>query len=148
MHESSRITHVACRQNPNSPKSIRKTVSDEMNSRSTTWKGMSDSQVKTLVINTRSRENGGDIFRLLERPPLCMVQRFQFLFFLQSYQTIINNDTQKLDRIVVFGNPSLFGLFAGAVQLFIDGTFRICPSQFYQCLIIMVFDVQTASFTS
>ena len=60
---------------------IRKTVSDEMNSRSTTWKGMSDSQVKTLVINTRSRENGGDIFRLLERPPLCMVQRFQFLFF-------------------------------------------------------------------
>ena len=36
---------------------IGKTVSDEMNSGSTTWKGMSDSQVKTLVINTRSREN-------------------------------------------------------------------------------------------
>ena len=104
---------------------------------------MSDSQVKTLVFNTRSRENGGDIFRLLEIPPLCMVQDSNF-FFLQSNQTIINNDTQKIDRIVVFGNPSLFGLLAGAVQHFIDGTFRICLSQFYQCLIIMVFDVQTA----
>ena len=45
---------------------------------------------------------------------------------------------------MVYGNPSLFGILSGGVQLYIDGTFRICPSQFHQCLIIMIFDVQTA----
>ena len=114
-----------------------------MNSKSTTYKGMTDIQGKNLVFNTRSIENDGDIYRLLERSPLCMVQDSNF-FFLQSNQTIINVVTKKLERIMVFENPSLFGLLSGAVQLFIDGTFRICPSQFYQYLIIMVFDVQTA----
>ena len=45
---------------------------------------------------------------------------------------------------MVYENPSLFGILSGGVQLYIDGTFRICLSQFYQCLITMVSDVQTA----
>ena len=103
------------------------TLSDEINSRSTAWKGMSDAQVKTLVFNTRSRENGGDIFRLLERPPLCMVHNSNF-FFLQFNQTIFDNETKKVERIMVYGNPFLFGILSGGVQLYIDGTFRIYPS--------------------
>ena len=31
----------------------------------------------------------------------------------------------------------------GKVQVYIDGTFRIVPNPFYQCLIVIVFDVQT-----
>ena len=45
---------------------------------------------------------------------------------------------------MVYGNLFLFGILSGGVQLYIDGTFRIWLSQFYQCLIIMVFDVQIA----
>ena len=59
---------------------------------------MSDTQVKTLVFNTRSRENGGDIFRLLERPQLCMVQNSN-VFFLQFNQTIFDNETKKLQGL-------------------------------------------------
>ena len=44
---------------------------------------------------------------------------------------------------MVNGNISFFCILLGSVQLYIDGTFRICLSQFYQCLIIMVFVVQT-----
>ena len=64
-----------------------------MNSRSTTWKGMSDTKVKTLVFNTRSRENGDDIFRLVESPSLYMVHNSNC--FLQFNQTIFNNETKK-----------------------------------------------------
>ena len=42
---------------------------------------------------------------------------------------------------MVYENPSLFGILSGGVQLYIDGTFRICLFQFYQCLITMVSDV-------
>ena len=38
----------------------------------------------------------------------------------------------------------LFNLMNGKVQLYIDGMFRIAPSPFYHCLIIMIFDVKTA----
>ena len=43
---------------------------------------------------------------------------------------------------MVYGNPSLLGTMVGDIQVYIDDTFRIYPSQFYQCLIIMVFDLQ------
>ena len=62
---------------------------------------MTDVQVKNLVFNTRSKENGGDVYRLLEKPSLRMVQNFNF-FFLQSNQTIINAKIKKLERIVMF----------------------------------------------
>ena len=41
---------------------------------------MTDVQVNTLVHNTHSRENGGGIFRILERQPLSMVRNFDFFF--------------------------------------------------------------------
>ena len=49
-----------------------------------------------------------------------------------------------MERLMVYGNPSLFGTMNGNVQVYIDRTFRICPKPFYQCLIIMVYDLQTA----
>ena len=55
---------------------------------------MSASQVKALVFNTRLRENSGNIFCLLERPPLCMMQNSNF-FFLQFDQTMFDNETNK-----------------------------------------------------
>ena len=43
---------------------------------------------------------------------------------------------------MVYESSSLFGTLTGKVQLYIDGIFKIFPSQFYQCLIIIVFDLQ------
>ena len=103
---------------------------------------MSASQVKALVFNTRLRENSGNIFRLLERLPLCMMQNSNFFFYNLIKPCLITRQI-KVERIMVNGNISFFGILLGSVQLYIDGTFRVCLSQFYQCLIIMVFVVQT-----
>ena len=51
-----------------------------------------------------------------------------------------------MERIIGFGNPSLIRVLGGNKRVFIDGTFKIVPKPFYQCLIIMVFDEQTDSF--
>ena len=74
---------------------ILKTVSNEMNSRSTTWKGMSDTKVKTLVFNTRSRENSEDIFRLVESPSLYMVHNSNFFYNLIKPYLITRQKSRK-----------------------------------------------------
>ena len=77
----------------------------------------------------------------MEKPSLSMVKD-SICFVLQSNQTIFDNETKKVERLMVYGNPSLLGTMVGDIQVYIDDTFRIYPSQFYQCLIIMVFDLQ------
>ena len=101
---------------------------------------MTDVHFKALVYNTRTRENSNDVWRILERTLLSMIEDSNFSF-LQFNQLIFNNETRNVDRIMVHGNPSLFETLAGEVQLHIDGTLRIYTSQFYQRLIIMVFDL-------
>ena len=44
-----------------------------------------------------------------------------------------------MERVIGYGNPSLFGHLGRGVQAFIDGTFRIVPHPFYQVLIIMIY---------
>ena len=69
-----------------------------------------------------------------------MVQNSNY-WFLQFSCAITDNETNKLEKIVGFGNPCLLGSLLGkGVQLYIDGTFKIVPNPFYQCLIIMAFD--------
>ena len=75
-----------------------------------------------------------------KKSPLNMVKDSIF-FFLQSHQAVFDNETKKIERLMVYGNSSLFGSMVGNIQVYIDGTFRICPRQFYQCLIIMVYDL-------
>jgi len=52
----------------------------------------------------------------------------------------------KLERIIGFGNPSLFRVVRRCKRMFIDGMFKFVPKPFYQCLIIMVFDDQTDAY--
>ena len=101
---------------------------------------MTDCQVKKLVKNTRSRLSGCDVFRELETPPLSMVQNSSH-FFLQLNLSIPDIERKKIHRIMGYGNPSLFGTLTGNIQIYIDGTFNIVPYPFYQCLIIMVYDI-------
>ena len=52
----------------------------------------------------------------------------------------------KLERVIGFDNPALFLCFGANQKVFIDGTFRIVPKPFYQCLIVMVFNNQTNAY--
>ena len=62
------------------PTEIWKMISDEMDKKSKTWKGLTDCQVKNLVKNTRARLRGCDVFRELGKPPLSMVQDSSHFF--------------------------------------------------------------------
>ena len=63
-----------------------------------------------------------------------IIAPFNFLVLLPTKKRISS-------KIVGFGNPGLFGSLLGkGFQLYIDGTFKIVPDPFYQCLIIMSFN--------
>ena len=105
------------------------------------YKGISRRQAESHVYRTRNKANGGDIFRTIEAPPVSMVLNSKHNF-LQFNFTVPNGD--KTERVTGWGNPGLFGVLKiPGVELFVDATFSSCPSQFYQCLIIMAFDNTT-----
>ena len=46
----------------------------------------------------------------------------------------------KIENYMIFTSPFQIRLLAQSTQIFIDATFRVCPHQFYQLLIIHSFD--------
>ena len=67
-------------------------------------------------------------------------------WFLHINHTCIEKSTNKLQRIVVLGNPNLFYLLKGKIHLHIDATFWIVPKEFEQLLVLMVFDRMTGTY--
>ena len=57
---------------------------------------------------------------------------------------------KKLDtnmRMMILANPANLGLLKGPVDLYCDTTFQpCCPANFYQCLIVMIYNHSTSSF--
>ena len=111
-----------------------------------TFKGASNTKIINRIKNSRTKYNGNDVFRTIEMSHLSKMKNSN-QFFLQFNIAYPNEHTEgKMERIIGFGNPALFRIFGGNSKIFIDGTFKVCPKPFYQCLIIMVFDEQTDVF--
>ena len=53
--------------------------------------------------------------------------------------------TDIMERIAGFGNPVLFRLLSGKIDLHVDALFYIILKQFHQILAIMAYDPQTRS---
>ena len=115
-------------------------MSAEITAKSKNWKGMTDNQVINGVNNIHRKYYGGDALPAMEQPSAGMVQNPNY-WFLQFSCAITDNETNKTEKMVGFGNPGLFGSLLGkGVQLYIDGTFKIVPDPFYQCFVIIAFD--------
>ena len=65
---------------------------------------MTDNQVINRVNNIRRKAYGGDDLRAMEQPSVGMVQNSNY-WFLQFSCAITDNETNKLEKIVGFGNP-------------------------------------------
>ena len=89
--------------------------------------------------------NGNDIFCTVEGENLSKVKNSNH-YFLHFNLSFPNEYDGKFEWVLGFGNPALFCCLGGNGRIFIDGTFKIVPKPFYQCLIRMVFDEQTDSF--
>ena len=117
----------------------------EVSAKYPVWSGINDVQVKAIVKNTRHREYGTDMFVKLETDEVSMMKDSD-RWFLQFNCLLTDPKDGKRSRMVGFANPRLIGLLNGNVQIYIDGTFKVCPFPFYQCLIVMVYNGQTDSY--
>ena len=122
------------------PKEIWTKISEEMDSMHPAWCGLNNRQVTDIVRNVRRKELGTDMSSKLEELSMSKVKYSKY-FFLAFNLKIPNASTDKIDWIVGYANPGLYRIMRQPqVQLFIDGTFRIVPVPFYQCLVIMAHD--------
>ena len=127
------------------PKKIHLQVLKDMEMKHNVFRSASNTKIINRIKNARTRMNGNDIFRTIESENLSKMKNSN-LFFLHFNLSFPNEYDGKLERILGFGNPALFRCLGGNRRIFIDGTFKIVPKPFYQCLIVMVFNKQTDSF--
>ena len=127
------------------PMEIWKRVSDKMTKRSKMWRGLDQLQVISRVHKARRDITGGNIFRAIENPDLSTVPNTN-KSFLRFTETVPDEYSPgKMDRMIGFANPLLFGILKSrSVQIFLEATFRCVPNPFYQCLILMAFCEHTA----
>ena len=108
------------------------------------WTGIQKASITRRVRSTRMQMNGGDAFHTLDNSNYVLMTNTKqpFLHYNATFPNLKVPGT--FDRIMIFGNPSLFGLLRIAkCDLYIDATFDCCPSPFYQCLIIMILHKET-----
>ena len=124
------------------PKQVFLKVLEETKIDNYSFNGATNLQIINRVKNSRAKLNGSDIFRTIESEKVgkSSTTKQWFMHFNLTFPASYNG---KMERITGFGNPALFRCFGGNQKIFIDGTFKIVPKPFYQCLIVMVFDNQT-----
>ena len=127
------------------PKQVFLKVLEEAKVDNYSFNGATNLQIINRVKNCRAKINGNDVFRTIEMDNVAKSTKTN-QFFLQFNVTFPSSYSGKLERVLGYGNPTLFRCFGGNQKVFIDGTFRIVPKPFYQCLIVMVFDNQTDAY--
>jgi hypothetical protein len=105
--------------------------------------GLCVRQVYNLLITNRKSETGQDWAGRIGRHPMGTTSTDdarQFLLHNGETYVPIDGGGRRQTRILIWGHPDLvWKLRDGAVHLFIDGTFCVCPHPFTQCLIIMAY---------
>ncbi|KAJ0399314.1 hypothetical protein P43SY_000153 [Pythium insidiosum] len=97
----------------------------------------------TIVKNTRTSAVGHDLFRVIEKPPTCNVSAIDERPFLR-FNVAVMGQGGGLHRIIGFAHPDLIRILSyPKITLFIDGTFKMVPKGFSQCVIVMAFDPAT-----
>jgi hypothetical protein len=108
------------------------------------WTGIKKASITHRVRHTRMQMIGGDSFRMLENSKYALMTDTTRPFL--HHHGIFPDEKKHgaFQRIMVFGNPTNFGLLKTTkVDIYIDATFDCCPAPFYQCLILMVFHQET-----
>jgi len=103
--------------------------------------GMNCVEVKQRVNCVRAKRSGNsDFFRIIEQPLLAHLTPEDNRNYLQF--NILRSLEGELVRITGWANPDLMNyLKYPQTDVYIDGTFKCVPHPYYQCVIIMVYDI-------
>jgi hypothetical protein len=101
--------------------------------------GATKKQVLGRLYRTRTNLFGREIFGRLEREPLCDVKDSCGLKFFQFHVTYYDDEVQH--RIIGWAHPQLLDrMKQRRSSIFVDATYRCVPVQFYQLVIVMLYD--------
>ena len=104
--------------------------------------------MKNLMKSSRTKLGFGNFISTVEMVPEYRQMSDTKRAFLHCSAMFPHPDkTEEVMRIMIYANPSLLGILRGLVEIYVDATFKpSTPYGFYQCLIVVVFDVQTSSY--
>ena len=112
------------------------------------WHGLLQHQVCELVRKACRDLGLGDTIGTVENTPAYNPMKDTGRPLLHCSACFPN--PTKLDtnmRMMILANPTNLGLLKGPVDLYCDAMFQpCCPANFYQCLIVTIYDHSTSSF--
>ncbi|EGZ26059.1 hypothetical protein PHYSODRAFT_487747 [Phytophthora sojae] len=101
--------------------------------------GLTKNQVTGRFYRTKLKSFGNDVFVQIKTDPLCSVRENPSLKFFQYHGSYYEGEA--LHHFILWGHPALLDrLRARQTSLFVDGTFRCVPANFYQLVVVMVYD--------
>ena len=104
-----------------------------------TYNTLNNKQVISRAKNTRVKINSNDIFRTIELGSILKLEDANSWFLLFNH-SILDPKTDIMERIIGFGNPALFGLLSGKIDLHVNTSFYVVLKPFYQMLVIIAYD--------
>ena len=98
-------------------------------------------EIARKIQQTRSEHRNGNWDGLICTEPMCNVSEDDNRKFLQFCSTV--NVNGELVKIIGWAHPQLIDLMrCSELKIFIDCTFKVVPTGFYQVMIIMVYSEQ------
>ncbi|KAE9037956.1 hypothetical protein PR002_g6280 [Phytophthora rubi] len=122
------------------PQEVWRTIRDKFyNDDDLIVQGASKKQVLGRLYRTRSVHFGREFYGRIESESLCDVRNSPGLIFFQFHFTYYEEEV--LHRVIGWAHPQLVDrMRQQQTSIFFDATYRCVPVQFYQLVIIMMYD--------
>ncbi|POM60555.1 hypothetical protein PHPALM_30585 [Phytophthora palmivora] len=114
-------------------------ATDEIDFRDVSFSPREVWQIISRLYRTKRNHFGRESFGRIEIEPLCDVKHNPGLTFYQFHFTYYEDEV--LHRVIGWSHPLLMDrLKQRHYSIFVDATFRCVPTQFYQLVVVMMYD--------
>lgn len=104
------------------------------------WHGVADQDIKQRVRSNRKHRSAENA-KFIEQEHAGKMKDSNH-WFMNANLTIADRQSHKLKRFAAYGNPESMCLLKGKMRSHVDAAFKVCPKNYEQMLVAMVFDIQ------